>query len=146
VGAVNGQVSLYTSAFGIGMPRTLESVKVLSWQPDQQTTLLFPLSQKVLNEPDQRIGVYVRIDHPYDLRFINNHGSQIISEAFTSVEGRTFSVPVPVMNQSPGPQQITLSTAYHKSLPSLTRSRGKERLEAGGEFPCVVPNPVIQSP
>ena len=37
----------------------------------------------------------------------------------------------------------SLSTAYHKSLPSLTTAKGKGRLEAGGEILCEVPNPAI---
>jgi GAF domain-containing protein len=40
--------------------------------------------------------------------------------------------------------EISLSTAYHKLFPSLTETRRGDRLGAGGETPCVVPNPAIR--
>ena len=107
--AVNGQVSLYTSEFGLGMPRVLLSSMAVNLGAGQQTTLLFPLNQAVLALADQRIGTYVRIDHPYDAKPINNTGSQLIADAYTSAVGRTFSVTFPVRNPEASGQQITLS-------------------------------------
>jgi tetratricopeptide (TPR) repeat protein len=40
--------------------------------------------------------------------------------------------------------QHALSTAYHKCVPSLTGPRREDRLGAGGETPCEVPNLAIQ--
>ncbi len=42
-----------------------------------------------------------------------------------------------------GPFGTMLSTGYHKSFPSLTEPTRGDRLGAGGERKCVVPNPVI---
>ena len=108
-GAVNGQVSLYISEFGLGMPQTLLSRKAINLGPSQNDILLFPLSQAALGLADQRIGTYVRIDHPYDSTPINNAGSQLIADAYTSAVGRAFSVTFPVRNPLDSPQQITLS-------------------------------------
>jgi hypothetical protein len=106
--AINGQVSLYISEFGLGMPQSLVSSQVINLGPSQQALLQFPLSQSVLAQADQRIGTYVRIDHPYDSTPNNNSGAQLIAEASTRVMGRAFSVTFPVRNPLDSPQQITL--------------------------------------
>lgn len=109
VSAVNGVVSLYTSLFGLGMPRALLASQAVNLSPGQEVTLLFPLSQAILNAADQRIGTFVRIDHPYDAKRINNSGSQLLADAYTSAAGRQFSVTFPVMNPLATAQQISLS-------------------------------------
>jgi hypothetical protein len=118
--AVNGQVSLYTSEFGLGMPQTLLSSKAVNLGPSQQAVLLFPLSQAVLGLADQRIGTYVRIDHPYDANPINNTGSQLIADAYTSAVGRALSVTFPVRNPLASPQQITLSALPNELSAGIT--------------------------
>ena len=119
-GAVNGQVSLYISEFGLGMPRSLLSSQAVNLGPSQQVVLLFPLSQAVLGLADQRIGTYVRIDHPYDSTPINNTGSQLIADAYTSTAGRAFSVTFPVRNPLDSPQQITLSALPNDLSAAIT--------------------------
>jgi hypothetical protein len=107
--AVNGQLSIYISTFGLGLPRQLLSSQALNLAPGQQTTLLFPLSQAILNATEQRIGTYAVISHPHDARSINNTGAQLIADAFTTQVGRSFSVTFPVMNPLAVPQVLTLS-------------------------------------
>lgn len=107
--AVNGQVLLYTSLFGLGMPQSLLSAIAVSLAPGQSNTLLFPLTQAILNGTDQRIGTYVRIVHPSDRHLINNRGAQLLADAYCSAVGRSFSVTFPVMNPLSTSQQITLS-------------------------------------
>jgi hypothetical protein len=107
--AVNAQVSLFTSAFGLGMPRSLLSSQTITLAPGQASTLLFPLSQAILLAGDQRIGTYVSIVHPYDMRPINNAGAQLLADAYTSARGRSFGVTFPVMNPQAAGQQLTLS-------------------------------------
>jgi hypothetical protein len=106
--AVNGQLSIYISTFGLGMPRQLLSSKALNLPPGQQTTLLYPLSQAILSAAEQRIGTYAVISHPHDARRINNTGAQLIADAFTTQVGRSFGVTFPVMNPLASPQVITL--------------------------------------
>lgn len=107
--AANAQIALFISQFGIGMPQSLLSAIVVSLAPGQSTTLLFPLTQAILNAPDQRIGTYVRITHPSDIHLINNKGAQLLADAYTSAVGRSFAVTFPVMNPLATAQQITLS-------------------------------------
>lgn len=107
--AVNGQVAVAISTFGLGMPRVPLASQMVHLGPSQQTTLLFPLSQAILNAAEQRIGTYVTITHPHDSRAVNNAGAQLIADAFTSAAGRSFSVTFPVMNPLATAQQITLS-------------------------------------
>ena len=107
--AVNAQVLLYTSPFGLGMPRSLLSAQAVSLAPSQSATLLFPLTQTILNGVDQRIGTYVRVVHPSDRRLLNNTGGQLLADAYSSAVGRSFAVTFPVMNPLASPQQIGLS-------------------------------------
>jgi hypothetical protein len=106
--AVNGQVLFSVSTFGIGQPFTLLASQYVSLAPGQQTNLTFPLPQAVLNAPEQRVGVHVRLIHPFDGREINNEGSQLLADAYTSTAGRSFSVTFPVLNQQTTAQAITL--------------------------------------
>lgn len=106
--AANAQVLLFISTFGLGVPQALLSSQTVSLAPGQSATLLFPLSQAILNAADQRIGSHVRIIHPSDRRPLNNAGSQVLADAYTSANGRSFSVTFPVMNSLSTPQEITV--------------------------------------
>ena len=52
VSAVNVQVLVATSAFGIGLPRTPMSAQIISLAPGQQSQLLFPFPQSLLQAQD----------------------------------------------------------------------------------------------
>ncbi|CAN7741154.1 hypothetical protein [Variovorax sp. LjRoot178] len=107
--AVNVQVSLYTSAFGIGAARDLMSSLIVHLAPLHSSTLLFPMTQALLNSAEQRIGVYVKITHPHDRRQINNAGAQLLADAYTSASGRNFSVTFPITNPLSTPQEISVA-------------------------------------
>jgi hypothetical protein len=107
--AVNVLVSLSTSAFGLGTARSFMSSQIVSLAPTQASTLLFPMTQALLNSADQRIGVYVTITHPHDRRAINNTGAQLLADAYTSSSGRNFGVTFPIVNPLSTPQQITVA-------------------------------------
>ncbi len=107
--AVNALVTLSFAGFGIGLARSPFTSRVVTLAPLQEATLLFPLTQAMLNAPDQRIATFVRIDHPYDSKLINNKGEQLLADAYTSAEGRGFSVTFPVVNQLAGPETIALT-------------------------------------
>ncbi len=109
INAVNVQVAISTSAFGIGMPRTPSGSKTLSLAGGQQQVILFPVSQALLNAPDPRIGAFVDIIHPHDRKLINNKGVQLLADEYTSAVGRAFTVNFPVLNSAAVAQQITLS-------------------------------------
>lgn len=109
VTAVNAQVHFSIGGFGIGHPATAIGVQLLTLGPGQQTVVSFPLPQAVLNAPDQRIAAHVRIIHPHDAVAINNEGSQLVADAFTSKVGRNFSVQFPVVNPLAVSQIISLS-------------------------------------
>jgi hypothetical protein len=107
--AANVNVLFYTSTFGIGFPWQLLATQIVGLGPTQAATLSFPLPQNLLTAADQRIATYVRIVHPADTHLINNSGYQSIADAFTSVQGRSFSVTFPVCNPLASPQTIQLS-------------------------------------
>lgn len=109
VSAVNAQIAVFVSSFGIGMQRSMLSSLTINLAPGQQQTLLFPLTQALLNAADQRIATFVVITHPYDVKLINNRGSQLLADAYTSNVGRSFSVTFPVLNNSASAQSIALS-------------------------------------
>jgi hypothetical protein len=59
--------------------------------------------------------------------------------------GNTGAVDSPGVQPTPSPLlDKSLSTAYHKCFPSLTKSTREDRLGVGGESTCEVPNPLIQ--
>lgn len=109
VTAVNAQVHLSIAAFGIGHPATAIGVQMLTLGPGQQKVVNFPLPQSVLKAADQRIAAHVRIIHPHDAVAINNEGSQLVADAFTSKVGRSFSVQFPMVNPLAASQVISLS-------------------------------------
>jgi hypothetical protein len=106
--AVNGQVVFSTATFGIGQARTMLGSQFVTLAPGQQTVVLFPLPQKILTALEQRIAVHVQILHPHDGKLINNEGSQLLADAYTSQMGRNFSVQFPVLNPLASAQQLTL--------------------------------------
>lgn len=109
VAAVNTQVLVSTSAFGIGVTRTPMSAQIVTLAAGQQTNLLFPFPQSLLQAADQCIGFHVTLVHPTDSRTINNKGSQAIADAYTSQQGRQIGCLFAVVNPDGAPQQITLS-------------------------------------
>jgi hypothetical protein len=108
VSAVNGQVLFSVATFGIGQPFSLLGTQIVTLAPGQQTNLTFPFPQSVLNAAEQRIAVHVRLVHPFDGKAINNEGSQLLADAYTSQSGRSFSVSFPIVNPRATAQQISL--------------------------------------
>jgi len=108
VPAINVLVHAYTSGFGIGMPQTYLATQQVNIDKASQVNLSFPLPQSILNG-DPRIGFYVVLEHPYDLKQINNYGAQVISSHDTATFGRSYQVQVPVCNPSGSNQNIKLS-------------------------------------
>jgi hypothetical protein len=110
--AVNGVVEFSTSDFGIGVPRTVESVKRISLSPNGQIVLPFSSTSVIVPAPkaaEPHIGVHIRLEHPYDARAINNSGSAMRAEAFTSSVGRAFPLLFRVVNQATSSRIIALS-------------------------------------
>ena len=106
--AINTLVHFYMSPFGIGTLRTLLSSQLVNLAPGQQQLLTFPLTQALL-AGDQRVGAHVVIDHPHDVRRINNRGSQTVFGVFTTDVGRNLQFQFPVVNNSASPRLITLA-------------------------------------
>jgi hypothetical protein len=107
--AANALVRVWTSAFGIGTIRAPLSSQSLAIGPGQELTLLFPLTQAVLEAGQASLGVHVGIEHPYDSMQINNHGSQVVSGVLTSKVGRQASLSFPIVNSVPVPRTIALA-------------------------------------
>ncbi|MEL7424041.1 MAG: hypothetical protein AAFN81_13655 [Bacteroidota bacterium] len=126
VGAANVLVHLYTSEFGIGMPRSILSTKVVNLPPASKAELLFPLSQAILNG-SPLIATHVVVEHPHDAVTTNNTGEQIINGVKTSESGRQLSFTFPVRNTEAAPQQINLNvvpTDLNVSLSSTSHNFG----------------------
>lgn len=107
VPAINAQVHYYISPFGIGTVKELKLTKVLNLAPNSEVTMKFPLDELTL-EGDPRVGVHIQIDHPHDNDLINNIGAQVHDGGYTSESGRSFSIQVPVYNNSNFSRQIQL--------------------------------------
>jgi hypothetical protein len=106
--ASNARVHYYTSPFGIGTRPTLRLTRVVSLGPNAQVDLAFPLTQELLTG-DPRTGVHIVIEHPTDERLINNSGSQVHDGGYTSESGRSFSVAIPVLNDTGLTRRIDLA-------------------------------------
>ncbi len=95
--AANTLVHCYTSRFGIGLERGLFATRKISIMAGMAAELSYPLDAETL-AGEQRLGVFIHIEHPHDAKAINNRGEQMIDGRQTSDVGRTFSVEVPVRN------------------------------------------------
>ncbi len=109
VTAVNAQVHFSIATFGVGHPATSIGIRMLTLGPGQQAVVTFPLPQAVLNATEQRIAAHVKLSHPHDGVAINNEGSQLVADAFTSKVGRSFVVQFPLVNPLATAQVISLS-------------------------------------
>jgi hypothetical protein len=111
--AVNGLVEFSTSFFGIGVKRTVESLRRISLPPKGEVTLPFMASAYGGAFPDGviRPPAHIRLEHPYDSRVINNVGSSMVTEARTTqpAVGRKPLFIFPVVNQLPETRTIALS-------------------------------------
>lgn len=120
VSSVNTLVHFSISPFGIGMPQTLIATKQVSIPPASATQLSFPLPQSVL-KGDQRIGVYIRIEHAGgDMNYHNNDGAQVHDGSYTTESGRNFTLALPVYNDNNFSRQIQLSVMPTDVIASIT--------------------------
>lgn len=108
VSAVNAQVQVSLSGYGIGLPKTPLSNKLVNLAPGADLGLSFPLPAAVMAGPHS-IGFFVQIYHPNDAVEINSYGAQVLTAFQTSVSGRSVTVDVPVANPSGASQTITLA-------------------------------------
>lgn len=122
VSSVNTLVHFSISPFGIGMPRTIIATQRVSIPPASQAQLSFPLPQAVL-QGDQRIGVYVHIEHPGgDMNYQNNDGEQVHDGSYTTDSGRVFDLVIPVYNDSNFARAILLSVMPTDIVASISPS------------------------
>jgi hypothetical protein len=108
VAAVNTQIQVSLTGFGIGLPKTPLSTQLVTLPASGQLTLNYPLPQSVMNGP-QSIGVFVDLYHPNDAVEINDHGSQVVTAFDTKSSGRHQEIAIPVANPSGAAQTITLA-------------------------------------
>lgn len=120
VGSVNTLVHFSISPFGIGMPRSLIATKQVSIPPASNVQLLYPLPQSIL-QGDQRIGVYIHIEHPGgDMNYQNNDGEQVHDGSYTTESGRNFTLAIPVYNNSNFSREIILSVMPTDIIASIS--------------------------
>lgn len=108
VPAINTLVHYSTAPFGIGTRKELKLTKLVNIAPASEIELLFPLDQSTLGG-DPRVGVHIQIEHPHDPNLINNFGAQVHDGGFTTESGRSFTVSVPVYNDSNFSREIKFS-------------------------------------
>lgn len=108
VSAVNAQVQVSLSGYGIGLPKTPLSNKLVNLAPRQDLGLAFALPAGVMAGP-QSIGFFVQIYHPNDAVEINSYGAQVLTAFQTSLAGRSVDVDVPVANPAGAGKSITLA-------------------------------------
>lgn len=121
VSASNVLVHILTSPFGIGTQKTLELSQKIHLAGNQAVQLTYPFSQARL-KGDQRIGIHILLEHPYDSKPINNAGSQAILANYTSQAGRTQTHPIPILNDSAFAQTIQLQILATDVLASISPS------------------------
>jgi hypothetical protein len=119
--AANAIVHYSTAPFGIGTRRQLRLTRVVTLGPLEEVTLLFPLSQELLSG-DPRTGVFIEIEHPTDTKLLNNSGAQVHDGGYTSESGRTFTVDIPVLNDSGVPRRIDVAVLPTDLSATLTPS------------------------
>ena len=108
VTAVNAQVQVSLSGYGIGLPKTPLSNKLVTLPPGQDFGLSFPLPPAILAGPNS-IGFFVQIYHPNDAVEINSRGAQVLTAFDTKSSGRAVTTAVPVANPAGTTQTITLA-------------------------------------
>ncbi len=118
VPAINTLVHYATSPFGIGTQQERKLTKVVNLAPNQEIELNFPLDASTL-EGDPRVGVHIMIEHPHDPNQVNNYGSQVHDGGYTTESGRTFSIQIPVFNDSNFTRQINLTLMPTDVIASL---------------------------
>lgn len=119
VAAINSQVHFFTSPFGIGTRKELKLTKIVNLGTGQEAVLNFPLDQQTLSG-DQRVGIHILIEHPHDDQLLNNSGSQVHDGAYTTESGRSFTVQIPVLNDSPISRQILLQILPTDMIATIT--------------------------
>lgn len=117
--AVNTIIHYSTAPFGIGFKPIPRLSKFLSIPPNSEVFIKFPLEQEVL-AGDQRIGVFIDIEHPHDKNTMNNTGAQVHDGGFTSESGRSFSVQVPIFNDSSNLRTIELNLESDDLIATVT--------------------------
>jgi hypothetical protein len=108
VPAIGVSLHYYTSPFGIGTRKELKLTKIVNISPAREIELKFPLDQLTFSG-DPRVGVHLQIEHPFDQNLINNFGSQVHDQGYTSESGRDFNIQIPVLNDSNLSREIRLS-------------------------------------
>jgi len=117
--AINALVNMSTSAFGIGMQQSPLSSQKINLAPSSQQTLWFPLPPALLTG-DQSLGVFVVIEHPFDIRPINNTGAQVVKGVMASAVGRNASLVFPAQNSSGAPRSMTFSVLANSLGATIT--------------------------
>ena len=108
VAAVNAQVQVALSAFGIGLAKTPLANQIVSLAPSATATLKFPLTQAIL-QGDQSVGVFVQLYHPNDAVAINSRGAQVVTGFDTVAAGRHVTRTFAVANPTGAAQTISLA-------------------------------------
>lgn len=124
VTAINTLVKLSVSYFGIGRKKVPIASQLVSIPPNQSVTLNFPTPSSFLTEtvtaggitlhnPQQWLGVYVDLQHPYDKNLANDQAISMWMGLGTTAQGGpggVISPAFPVTNEfSSATEQITLS-------------------------------------
>src|SRR6266550_3930193 len=108
VAAIGVLLHYSISQFGIGTRKQLKLTKRVNISPAAEVELRFPLDPSTF-AGDPRIGVHLEIEHPFDRNVINNYGSQVHDQGYTSQSGREFTIQVPILNDSNSSREIKLS-------------------------------------
>ncbi len=119
VGAFDAQVHCDVSSFGIGLPRSRLATQIVSLAPAGEQTLVFPLTQELLNR-NQFLGIHIVIEHPYDSEKINNAGSQTPHLLSTAELGRDIAVDFPVFNDASYSREFRLSVLSNGLTATVT--------------------------
>lgn len=131
-GACDVIVTLYSSDFGLGTPRTAQGSQIVSLGPGEERWVAYPLLGDFL-KATYTYGAHVEIQHPFDSNLINNRASQTVAGVFTSRVGRAASLRFPVANPSGQPLQVQLSTLINElgavvSPAALTLLPGQQQI------------------
>lgn len=119
VAAVNTQVQIALSPFGIGLAKTPLANQLITLGPSATATLKFPLTQAIL-QGDQSIGIFVQLYHPNDAVAINNRGAQAATGIDTVAAGRHVTRHFPVANPTGAAQTISLAVLPNNVAAQVT--------------------------